>query len=196
MPSWRWQAAVRRSLISDGIAFGKCTRDYPDKQVLFKVMKIKMIMAVVISASISAFIAKGQDAQDKALISAMASVVEAANVALPLARQEFPVLETKFKGMNTLLNRIDTPLKLAEGLADQKNLQSFNDRVIAKDVAWGDAVVLDTIDQLRGVDAALLAEAVAGSSRAAELIAAYLMEEAAIFRLVITHQDWSGRIAR
>jgi hypothetical protein len=159
-------------------------------------MKIKMIMAVVISASISAFIAKGQDAQDKALISAMASVVEAANVALPLARQEFPVLETKFKGMNTLLNRIDTPLKLAEGLADQKNLQSFNDRVIAKDVAWGDAVVLDTIDQLRGVDAALLAEAVAGSSRAAELIAAYLIEEAAIFRLVITHQDWSGRIAR
>jgi hypothetical protein len=98
--------------------------------------------------------------------------------------------------MNTLLNRIDTPLKLAEGLADQKNLQSFNDRVIAKDVAWGDAVVLDTIDQLRGVDAALLAEAVAGSSRAAELIAAYLIEEAAIFRLVITHQDWSGRIAR
>jgi hypothetical protein len=97
MPSWRWQAAVRRSLISDGIVFGTCTRDYPEKQVLFKVMKIKMIMAVVINASISAFIAKGQDAQDKALISAMASVVEAANVALPLARQEFPVLETKFK---------------------------------------------------------------------------------------------------
>jgi hypothetical protein len=141
--------------------------------------------------------AKGVEREGgKELIGAMESVVQQATVAIPLANKEFPLIEAKFKGYpNTIVSRIQTPLKLAQGLVDTKNLKDFIDRVKQGDEPWVTAIVLETVDQLRGVDAALLAEWLAGSNKE-QVIVSYEMEEAALFRLVTTYQDWRGKISQ
>jgi hypothetical protein len=52
------------------------------------------------------------------------------------------------------------------------------------------ATVSATIDELRGVDGILLAEALAGSARERQLLELYVKEEAALTRLSMIYQTY------
>ena len=130
----------------------------------------------------------------KNLEDAMENVAALARETVPLAKQEFAVLTAKYKGdrYKNLIARIDAPVEMSEGVGSEKNLSRFRERLEAKDRLFVADEVLGVINQLRGLDGVMLAEAVAGSAQEDRLLTLYQREEAALFHLELAHQNWEG----
>jgi hypothetical protein len=116
--------------------------------------------------------------------------------AVPLAKQEFTVLEQKYPGdqYNNLIARMRTPIAISEGSYEEQNwkenLAHLQQRLEANDRLAETEEVLVTIDQLRSLDGLMLAEASAGSSQEKRLLDLYLHMEAALWQLTLVHQYW------
>jgi hypothetical protein len=135
--------------------------------------------------------------EKSALISTAATVGEIARESIQLCEEEFPVLDSKFKGdkYNDLVARLRTPMAMAKGLPEdlQKNFPGYFENGQQDSV---DAVVVEAIDVLRALDGVLLAEALAGSAQSEKLILSYQLGEASLFHLSVTYKDWLGTQTR
>ena len=110
---------------------------------------------------------------------------------IPLAEQEFALLDARFKGdeYNTLVAWLRPPAEKASGLVEN-NRKWFSGWVEQSREELVTATVSATIDELRGVDGILLAEALAGSARERQLLELYVKEEAALTRLSMIYQTY------
>lgn len=156
-------------------------------------LSIAMIFGVALCVTVKA--ADPDSGSDQSLLAIMDQVAGLAREAVPLAKQELAVLDQKFKGdqYNNLIARLNTPMKLANGLWSDENMQAFRDRVKAKDKRFVAETVLATLDQLRGLDGVMLAEAAAGSPQQGRLLDLYQRQEGALSGLNGVHQEWSNR---
>ncbi len=125
---------------------------------------------------------------------AMKSLKSIASVTVPLAKVEFPILDAKFKGdqYNDLVARIRTPVMLSD-MAVNLDLDVMSDWVKRDDTESVTTTILAVASELRALDGVLLAEAIAGSARQAELLDLYQKEEAAVFHVTVTHQTWVNK---
>ena len=138
--------------------------------------------------------ARDYSAQD--LIDTLEVVAAIARNAVPLAKQEFAVLEQKYQGKpyNTLIDRMRLPIAISEGSYEERNweenLAHLRGHLEANDRLAETEEILVTIDQLRGLDGVLLAEAAAGASQEKRLLDLYVHMEAALGQLTLVHQYW------
>lgn len=133
------------------------------------------------------------DSQQK-LLNVMDGLAVLGREAVPLAKQEFQVLDQKYKGdqYNTLIARLNAPMQLSESLWWPENVRSFREYVEANDRHGVAHLMIVTIGQMRGLDGIMLAEAVAGSPQADRLLDLYQHLEAGLFELEYAHQVWSN----
>jgi hypothetical protein len=125
------------------------------------------------------------------MIGIMNIVSAIAQEVAPLAKQEFPLLDAKFKGdqFNTLVAWLRTPVEKSSGLDGETH---FPEAVEQGDKEFVSATVMGTIDNLRGLDEILLAEALVGSTLQTKLLDLYVREEAALTHLSMVYQTWSN----
>jgi hypothetical protein len=152
-------------------------------------MKISVFL-VFLTLSVSA------RADNAGLIAAMASVSDISDASIKLCKQEFPVLDAKFKGdqYNDLVARLNTPVAISEGLPAL--FRKFPGFIEANDYSTVDANVLSVIDIMHALDGILLAEALAGSPQREKLLQQYQWGEASLFHLMYEYQAWRGRQTR
>jgi hypothetical protein len=126
----------------------------------------------------------------KQLIGMMDTVSTIAREAVPLAKQEFPLLDAEFKGdqYNSLIAWLRTPVEKSNGIGT--NETHFSEAVEQGQKDFVSATVLGTIDNLRGVDGVLLGEALAGSTLQAQLLDIYVREETALTHLSMMYDTW------
>jgi hypothetical protein len=157
-------------------------------------LSVAMILGVVLCATSKAE-APGSEADQK-LLSVMGHVAELVREAVPLAKQEFAVLKQKYGGdqYNNLIVRTSTPIHTAAGLGDTEHMRIFRERLAAEDKHFVGETILVTLDQLRGLDGVILAEAVAGSPKQDQLLDLYQREEAALSNLTLAYQAWRSHI--
>jgi len=148
------------------------------------------VFATFVIACACTFSAGGEESDSgKQLIGIMDTVSGIVREAVPLAKQEFPLLDAKFKGdrYNNLIVWLRTPVEKSTGVGDQTY---FPDAVERGHKGFVSATVLGTIDNLRGVDGVLLGEALAGSRLQAQLLDIYVKEEAALTHLLMMYDTW------
>jgi hypothetical protein len=135
----------------------------------------------------------GQEDLGKDLIEAMTNLKVVASEAVPLAKDQFAIIEAKFKGdqYNDLVARINTPVDLSIAAAGL-NMEHFSTWVEQHDKNALAVVVLSVSSELRALDGVLLAEAIAGSRRERELLDLYQKEEVFVFHVVEAYQRWVG----
>lgn len=149
-----------------------------------------IVFAAFVSACACTLSARAEEPDSaKQLIGIMETVSGIAREAVPLAKQEFPLLDAKFKGdqYNNLIGWLRTPVEKSSGIGDQTH---FPEAVEQGQKEFVSATVLGTIDNLRGVDGVLLGEALAGSTLQAQLLDIYVREEAALTHLSMLYDTW------
>jgi hypothetical protein len=158
---------------------------------------IKLVRAMMLCAALCSTVNASDAFSDPAqkLLTVMDGVVDLARQAVPLAKQEFGVLEEKYKGdqSNSLIARLSAPMEMAKGLWWPENVQWFHKFVEANDRHAVAHLMIVTIGQMRGVDGVMLAAAVAGSPQAERLLDLYQHLEAGLFELEYAHQVWSNQ---
>jgi hypothetical protein len=155
-----------------------------------KMLPLKTVFATFVIACACMFSTRAEESDStKQLIGIMDTVRGIAREAVPLAKQEFPLLDAKFKGdqYNNLIAWLRTPVEKSGGVGDQTH---FPEAVEQGDKEFVSATVLGTIDNLRGVDGVLLGEALAGSTLQAQLLDLYVREEAALTHLSMMYDTW------
>jgi hypothetical protein len=156
---------------------------------------IKRYCSIVALFLVSICCSYGQEEDPaKALIEAMKRLKAIASETVPLAKDQFAIIETKFKGdqYNDLVARIHTPLMLSE-VAINLDLDEISGWVEQDESESVATTVLEMASELRALDGVLLAEAIAGSTRETELLDLYQKEEVAVLHVILTYQTWANK---
>jgi hypothetical protein len=152
----------------------------------------KPLLAAFVITVICNFVGKGGEVTSvKPLVGALETLNTLATEAIPLAKEEFSFVAAKFKGDEgkAVIDCLRTAADRADVLPENKR-KSFAGWAQDGNSGRVTEIMLEIVDKLRGLDAVLLAEALAGSTRQGQLLELYAKEEAAITQLSKMYEAW------